>query len=75
MCLAIVDISVDNSVVVCGSLDSPENGLLAISNITFGSIANYSCSEGYAIMGNEMRTCQENGSWSGEEPVCQSEYV
>ena len=75
MCLVILGISVDNSVVVCGSLDSPENGLITINNITLGSIATYSCNEGYNIMGNEVRTCQENGSWSGEDPVCQSEYV
>ena len=75
MCLWLLWVIIDNAVVVCGSLDSPENGLLAISNITFGSIANYSCDEGYNIMGNEMRLCLESGLWSGEDPICQSEYA
>ena len=55
----------------CGSLAAPENGHTTI----FGLTANYSCNEGYTIMGNEVRTCQENETWSGEDPVCQGEYM
>ena len=57
----------------CGSLVAPENGTLTIDSTTFESTVNYSCDEGYNIAGDEMRTCQENGSWSGQKPVCQSE--
>ena len=62
-----------STVADCGSLVAPENGTLTIDNTTFNSTANYSCNVGYNITGAEMRTCQENGSWSGQEPTCQSE--
>ena len=61
------------TVVDCGSLFAPENGTLTINGTTFASTANYSCNEGYNITGDEMRTCQENGSWIGQDPACQSE--
>jgi len=38
---------------------------------TFGSQANYSCSEGYALNGNTTRECQADGQWSGSEPTCE----
>ena len=33
------------------------------------------CMHGYELSyGNLIRTCQENGSWLGQEPVCTSKY-
>ena len=69
---------VDNNhlpVVDCGSLAAPENGMLSIDNTTFASSVIYSCIEGYNIAGDEMRTCLENGSWSGQDPSCLSECM
>ena len=63
------------SVVDCGMLSAPENGLLSTENTTFGSLVIYSCIEGYNIMGDEMRMCLENGSWSRHDPVCQGECM
>jgi len=40
---------------------------------TFGSQANYSCSEGYALNGNSTRECQADGQWSGSEPTCEGQ--
>ena len=34
-----------------------------------GSIATYSCSTGYELVGNLMRTCTASG-WSGSDPGC-----
>ena len=33
------------------------------------------CIFGYELSsGNLVRTCQENGEWSGQEPICTSRY-
>ena len=40
------------------------------------SQANYSCNPGHELMGgNVTRACLLTGMWSGEDPVCQGEYV
>lgn len=64
-------------VVDCGNLTSPLQGYVSIAESTFGSIANYSCFEGYEIEGNTTRTCLENGNWSGNDPTCncKAEYL
>ena len=35
-----------------------------------GGTAEYSCIEGYELNENGTRTCEPNGTWSGEEPIC-----
>ena len=35
-------------------------------------VASYTCHEGATLVGSEMRICQEDGSWSGEEPFCKT---
>lgn len=57
-------------VVDCGSLTSPLQGYVLIAESTFGSIANYSCFEGYELDGNMTRTCLECGNWTGNDPMC-----
>ena len=37
---------------------------------TFGSVANYSCDNGYELVGPSTRMCQANGSWSDTAPSC-----
>ena len=36
----------------------------------FESVANYSCSDGYALTESGLRMCQSNGNWSGPIPAC-----
>ena len=60
------------SVVDCSNLTSPSNGHVSVSTTTFGSMATYTCEEGYMLMGFPMRECLSNGSWSQQEPVCES---
>ena len=61
-----------SSVIDCGSLDDPNNGQVELSNTTFRSTANFTCSQGYSLSnGNSIRTCEANGEWSGDSPICE----
>ena len=43
------------------------------NNPIFGSVITGTCDKGYVISsGNFLRTCQENGNWSGSQPICTS---
>ena len=61
------------TVVDCGPLSNPDNGLVIFGTTTLGSLANYSCNTGFALMGLSSRMCGVDGSWSGEIPVCERE--
>ena len=63
------------SVVDCGTLGDPANGLLSISTTTYNSVATYSCNIGHNLIGDDMRMCLETGSWSGSEPICPGELL
>lgn len=59
-----------SSVITCPPLPSPDNGQVNTPSQEVGSVANYSCNEGYNLEGVETRTCLQDGSWSGDPPVC-----
>ena len=67
MCLPI------DTVVDCGRLDAPENGIVQFQTTTFTSIAFYQCNEGFILNGAETRRCQANGQWSGAAPTCRGQ--
>ena len=53
---------------VCGNLSDPENGTVEIdSGFT---TANYSCDEGFELVGVSFRTCMRDGNWSDTDPTC-----
>ena len=54
----------------CGSLSPPENGMVDASITTVGSVATYSCNNGFLISGDSQRNCQIDGFWSGSAPMC-----
>ena len=54
----------------CGTLIDPDNGEVLVSSTTYTSVATYSCNTGYILEGENTRTCQESGLWSGSEPSC-----
>ena len=58
------------SVVDCGALENPVNGLVAYSDTTFSSTGTYTCSSGYTLDGDAMRNCLASGTWSGSQPMC-----
>ncbi len=48
----------------------PANGAVDDSNREFQDTATYTCDTGFELFGNSMRTCQADGTWSGDEPTC-----
>ena len=64
--------------ITCPALSPLSNGgvdFSAASPYTYGTIASYSCNEGYWINGDAIRTCGGDdsspiGVWSGEVPTC-----
>ena len=66
----------------CGNLTAPEDGQIAftpgvVMTIETGlnAVANYTCNEGYNLLGDEMRTCQVDGQWAGAEPTCTCKFT
>jgi len=47
-----------------------KNGRVDFKELTVGSIIRYVCNEGYELLGQEVRRCQNDTSWSGTEPEC-----
>lgn len=45
------------------------NIIFSEDRTTFGVVATYACHENYTLIGNENRTCGENG-WTGSVPQC-----
>ena len=62
-------------VVVCLNLTVPNNGEVSLVSATFGSVATYTCEEGYLLVGDAMLECLMNGSWSQQEPSCESKLL
>ena len=60
------------TVIDCGPLSNPDNGQVEFDSTTVGEVATYSCLEGHELRGDEQRNCQSDGTWSGDEPFCQS---
>ena len=44
--------------------------ILMENRTTFGAKAQYLCLANYTLIGTDMRTCQQDEKWSGEEPKC-----
>ena len=61
--------------VTCSSLTAPSNGMIDCSvegsgDSSFEDICNVTCNTGYQLTGNDTRTCQSDGSWSGSTAMC-----
>ncbi|XP_039548389.1 P-selectin-like isoform X2 [Pimephales promelas] len=61
--------------VVCPRLSEPINGHMNCSSEepTFGTVCTFGCLDGHQLIRNEIMTCNLNGSWSGEVPLCQAD--
>ena len=72
--------------ITCLGLSSPSNGQISYSAdmtipFDFGTVATYSCEDGYGLSGGDMAsTCGGDytsitGVWSGAPPTCESNYL
>ena len=58
-------------IIRCGPLNNPSNGQVSVRDNTVGGVATYTCNTGYSLFGSTTRTCRNDGTWSGDEPVCE----
>lgn len=55
----------------CDAVFYPPDGEVSASNgRRYPSVATYTCDAGFALTGENHRSCTTAGSWSGEEPWC-----
>ncbi|KAI0238242.1 hypothetical protein LSAT2_011135 [Lamellibrachia satsuma] len=58
--------------ITCPPLELPPMTKYNVTALTYMSRVTYSCHPGYKFAGgDEVRTCRENGTWSGEPPKCE----
>ena len=60
----------------CPQLNDPEHGQVTItptssSLVLPNSTAMYTCNTGYQLSETSGRRCQNNGTWTGNEPTCE----
>lgn len=48
------------------------NTVLSSINLEYNSFVRYLCDTGYQIVGKETLTCEGDGTWSDEPPICQA---
>ena len=61
-----------STVVDCSTLTNPANGQVNhTAGTSLGEAATYSCNTGYNLVGDNTRTCQADGMWSGSAPTCE----
>lgn len=63
----------------CSDLRGPVNGyrkitggpgLLDAHHVKISTVVSFFCNGSYVLSGNEKRTCQQDGEWSGKQPIC-----
>lgn len=59
-----------NVVVDCGMPPQLENGSVAVTGTTLGSLATFTCDRGYSLTGEQVHACLADGNWSEEVPRC-----
>ena len=70
-----VNIPPSHAVIVkCDDLIAPANGDVNQPGNSVGTVASYTCNDGFQLIGDKTRTCQKDGEWSGADPVCKCEH-
>ena len=68
------------SVVSCPELNNLENGMIKcqskeVKKYLYEDTCNFTCDTGYELTGSDTRTCQSDGSWSGNENICEKGWL
>ena len=58
------------ALVECQQLPDVDNGVSLMIGNTFDSKVEYTCDEGYELIGDAVRVCQSEGEWSSDAPTC-----
>ncbi|KAL4229791.1 hypothetical protein ACF0H5_010182 [Mactra antiquata] len=61
------------SCVQCESLSDLSSGHISIDTTGYISTAIYTCTDGYVIVGDNTRSCLDDGTWNGTAPYCECE--
>ena len=57
----------------CGYITTPQNGSKFGGEITYPHFIEFSCDEGFIMLGSKTRNCLANGTWSGQRTICKGE--
>ncbi|XP_005993601.1 fibulin-7 [Latimeria chalumnae] len=60
----------DHHIVTCPLVDAPVNGRKFGTKLFVDHEVHFTCNSGFLLIGPSTRVCQENGSWTGDNPVC-----
>ena len=57
--------------VECPLPENPHHGIVHYNSIYLRGRATYTCDEKYTLVGENIRVCMANGTWSGSKPFCE----
>lgn len=62
--------------IVCPALPAPTNGAIlecsGNASFYYDTVCRFMCNNGYVGSGSRVRRCQQDGTWSGQEFICQN---
>ena len=58
---------------MCPTLHDPQNGDVVIISNKFEGKAEFTCDEGFKLVGEEELFCEETERWSDKPPTCEGE--
>ena len=59
---------------MCCELEAPRNGAKQGDGTDYEDVTSFSCDQGFQLVGPERRTCQADGTWTGEPVRCERKY-
>ncbi|XP_072130136.1 P-selectin-like isoform X5 [Mobula birostris] len=63
-------------VLICEKMMQPEQGVMncshPIGNFSFNSTCDFSCAEGFTLVGSHRLECRASGRWTAEKPTCRA---